>query len=299
MRLSFRDGSLAAVLAGVITTTNPTFCVTYSDETGSHTILGTLDGTTAVNLLAATTPRALESAAILNADSEPAQVSIRLTIGGVTKTLFSPVLQVGDSLIIDAAGGFRVVDANGRVKTAPGSSVATVVSQEIPLERGIIWDAATVTALGATPASADDFGYTKGTHGTSNPTLRTADGKSATKAHKVRFPYVVPNNYVAGSALTLRMNGGMVTTVSDTTATLDAVVTRRAAPTVDICATAAQSVNSLTPADVDFTLTPDNVVPGDVLDIVVTADTVDGAGATAVILQLNSVKVRATCLIAT
>ena len=54
----------------------------------------------------------------------------------------------------------------------------------------------------------------------------------------------------------------------------------------DLCATAAQSINSLTFANKDFTITSSSLLPGDWLDIRWTIATNDGATATAVIAAL-------------
>ncbi|MGV3721987.1 MAG: hypothetical protein ACO1SX_13830, partial [Actinomycetota bacterium] len=111
----------------------------------------------------------------------------------------------------------------------------------------------------------------------------------ATTTRYARFQFAVPEHYVAGQAITLRVNAGMLTTVSDTSAALDAVCVRVAAPSTDICATAAQSMNSLTAADIDFTITPTNVVVGDILDVRLSVAIVDGATGTAVIGKINTV----------
>ena len=71
---------------------------------------------------------------------------------------------------------------------------------------------------------------------------------------------------------------------------MDAQVARQAAPTVDICATNATTINSLTAANVDFTLTPTSVVPGDVLDVVLTVAYHDAASGTAVVGKINSIE---------
>lgn len=143
-----------------------------------------------------------------------------------------------------------------------------------------VWDALHTNVVGT--AADDDLALITGTFGTHAPKLQTSDAKAATISQKVAMFFPVPPEYVAGGNLTLRFSAGMVTTVSDTTATIDAQVVRAAAPTVDICATDALTINSLTAADKDFTLTGTNVVPGDLLYIVITIAINDGATQTAV-----------------
>jgi len=152
-----------------------------------------------------------------------------------------------------------------------------------------VWDAPQ-TVIPGTPAN-DDLGLIDNTFGTAAPTIETGDLKAAgATSRKTRFQFAVPVEYVAGQTITLRANAGMKTTVADTSATLDVECVRQAAADTDICATAAQSINSLDAADKDFTITPTDVVPGDILDVVLTVAVNDGATGTAVIGQINTVE---------
>jgi predicted RecA/RadA family phage recombinase len=133
----------------------------------------------------------------------------------------------------------------------------------VPFTDFRVWDA--MATLPVTTAANDDLALINGTFLTSDPTIQGADAKTTTKTNKIGFFVQVPPEYVAGETAVLRISAGMTTTVANGTATVDAEVVRVGAPTVDICATAAQSINSLTAADKDFTLTPTNLVPGDLL----------------------------------
>jgi len=186
----------------------------------------------------------------------------------------------------------------GSVEIQAGDVSATLLSRTnfvqeaavahiIPLTHLRVWDALQ-TILPAAGAN-DDLGLLTNTYLTTAPTVESGDSKAATTSRYARFQFAVPEHYVAGQAITLRLNAGMKTTISDTSAAIDAFVVRTAAPTVDICATAAQSINSLTAANKDFTITPTDVVVGDILDVRVLISIVDGATATAVIGQLNSI----------
>lgn len=153
-----------------------------------------------------------------------------------------------------------------------------------------------VAVLSSLLPAADDgtsLGLVNGTYLTSNPSLRTADEKAAGAVTRTaRFLFPVPEHYVAGQAITVRLNAGMTTTVADTTATANIACVRQAAPTVDIgSTTGAQSINSLTAADKDFTITPTDVVVGDVLDIRVSVAVNDGATGTAVIGTVNRISI--------
>ena len=97
----------------------------------------------------------------------------------------------------------------------------------------------------------------------------------------------LPHNYVAGETVTIRLRAGMKTTVADTSATVDVQAFKSnnegAVDGSDLCATAATTCNSLTPADKDFTITPTTLSPGDWLDVRIAIATNDGATAGAVI----------------
>jgi hypothetical protein len=163
-----------------------------------------------------------------------------------------------------------------------------LVPYPVPVAQLRVWDAPSTVAVAATAAN-DDLAVVYNTHLTAGPTVETGDVKTTTSTRKVGFEFVIPPEYVAGQTITLRANAGMKTTVAGTSAAIDFLVARRAAPTVDVCATAAQSINSLVAADKDFTITPTDCVPGDILDVVCTIAYVDAATGTAVIGQINSI----------
>lgn len=148
-----------------------------------------------------------------------------------------------------------------------------------------IWDA---QQTNITTATSDDLGLVSGTLGSADPILQTGDGKATTLTQYARTQFVLPAEYVAGETITLRINAGMNTTVSDTTGQIDASVYLEGGGS-DIVTTAAQSCNSLTPANYDFTVTPTGVVPGSILDIRVKCYIVDGATGTAVKMEINKV----------
>jgi hypothetical protein len=163
---------------------------------------------------------------------------------------------------------------------------------KIPLESWRVWDAFG-TNLPATPAS-DDLGLVGGTFGTASPTIQSGDLKAAgATTRRARVTFSLPTEYVAGQAITIRAHAGMDTTVSDGTATLDFEVYKsndEAGIGSDLCATAAQSINSLTDADYDFSITSSGLSPGDTLDIRMSVTVNDAATVTAVIAVVGGVK---------
>ena len=96
-----------------------------------------------------------------------------------------------------------------------------------------------------------------------------------------------------GKTTTLRLIAGMKTTVASSSCTIDAEVYRSdetGGVGSDICATALQSINNLTAASKDFTITPTSLVAGDMLDVRIAIATNDSATGTAVIGRLIAIK---------
>lgn len=137
------------------------------------------------------------------------------------------------------------------------------------------------------PTTGDDIGIVSGTFGSATPSMQTRDVKAVGAApHYARRLVQLPFNYVAGETVMIRLHAGMVTTVADTTATVDVECYKSdnegGVDGSDLCATAAQSCNSLTAADKDFTITPTSLSPGDWLDIRIAIHVNDAATGTAV-----------------
>lgn len=131
-------------------------------------------------------------------------------------------------------------------------------------------------------AATDDLGFIEGTFGTSAPTVQSADFGGSSPTAYARFQFVLPPEYVDGQTITLSVRAGMLTTVADTSATLDCecyVLDGDGSVGSDICATAAQDINSLTIAAKTFTITPTSRAPGDTLDIRLTFAAVDSGDA--------------------
>jgi len=143
--------------------------------------------------------------------------------------------------------------------------------------------------------AVDDLGITSGTIGTAVPHLRTADlnGGAGNGSYYARFNFTLPAEYVAGQTITLRVIGGMLTSVAATSATVDAVAYLSAENSLitgsDLCTTALISINSLTFANCDFTITPTGLVAGNTLDIriVVAATSATGSSHFASIARIQ------------
>lgn len=160
----------------------------------------------------------------------------------------------------------------------------------LPLTGLRVWDARQTLLPGA--AAADDLGLITGTLGTDAPTLQTSDAKATTITQYAGFTFTLPPEYVAAQTVTLRLRAGMITTVSDGTATVDVEAYRHdddGAVAADICATAAQSINSLTKANKDFDITATTLNPGDQIDFRVAVAITDSATSTAVIGEISKI----------
>ncbi|MBU1067246.1 hypothetical protein KKE60_05635 [Patescibacteria group bacterium] len=170
-------------------------------------------------------------------------------------------IDVGDYLDVEGSGSGKFIEV---------SSAATA-EYKLSLTSAKVWDAM-ATDLPAAAAN-DDMGLITGTPGTDAPTLQGVDFGGAATDEKCAFEFVLPPEYRAGSAITLRCKAGMLTTVADentTAVSLDAEVWVDAGTGLvgsDICATAAQACNSLTMANLDFTITPTGLEPGNRLII--------------------------------
>lgn len=168
----------------------------------------------------------------------------------------------------------------------------TLAEYPVPLPSGYTWDAAATNVPAA--AANDDLGLVTGTPGSAAISLQTGDLKNAgATTRKVGFTVVIPPEYVAGETAVLRISGGMISTVASATATVDVECWKSdedATAGADICATSAQSINSLTFADKDFTLTPTTLAPGDILEIVISVAVTDSATASAVIGCIGAIK---------
>lgn len=161
----------------------------------------------------------------------------------------------------------------------------TLASYQIPWTAWRIWDAYHTNLPGT--AATDDLALIGGTFATASPTIQTEDLKTAGATAKyARATIQLPPEYDAAETVIIRFHAGMKTTVADTSATLDLQAYESDGEegiSSDLCTTAATTINSLTMADIDFTITATALVAGDHLDIRAHMAINDGAESTAVI----------------
>jgi hypothetical protein len=165
-------------------------------------------------------------------------------------------------------------------------------SYPVLLTNFFVWDSG--QPLPATAAASDDLAMSVGTFGTNTPAISSGDCKNATTTRYARTVLSLPPEYVAGETITLRLSAGMLTTVASSSCTVDVEVylTNRESLVSgsDLCATSATTINSLTFANKDFTITPTSLNPGDQLDVRITIACVDVATGTAVKPTIGSVE---------
>lgn len=191
---------------------------------------------------------------------------------------------VGD---LEITGALRVL---GAITGSLSKSNIPVVQNsifELPFANLRVWDAF-ATLLPATPA-ADDLGLVNQVFGSGGPPYVSAgDVKASSSTRRARFTYHMPIEYVAGRDASIRLHAGMLTTVAGTSCVVDLeaflIGIDTAYDGVDLITSAAQSINSLTFAPIDFVLdTGNGLAPGDFIDVRVSVTWVDAATVTAVI----------------
>lgn len=167
------------------------------------------------------------------------------------------------------------------------AAVEALTEKSIPLSAWVvdgspnspIEEASNEEGLGTAEAASGQFG-------TVANYLATDDEKNETTSKTARAQIPIPANYIAGQAIKFRFRSGMKTTVASTSASLDLECYKSdragGAPGNDLCTTAAQSINSLTLANKDFSIDETGLKAGDVLDIRITISIVDSATGTPV-----------------
>jgi len=147
-----------------------------------------------------------------------------------------------------------------------------------------VWDAFHTNLPGT--AASDDLALVGGAFGTSPPVVSAGDLKAAGSTTRyARFQIVLPECYDAGETVTLALYAGMVTTIADTSCTIDIQcykLDKASSIGSDLCTTSAMTINSLVFSAKSFTITSSALSAGDTLDVRVAIACNDAASATAV-----------------
>ena len=141
-----------------------------------------------------------------------------------------------------------------------------------------------------------DLSIVRGTLGTNAISLQTEDlQKKDSQTRYARFSVPLPPEYVAGQTVKIRVVGGMITTIADTSCTADVqcyLNDEDNSLSADLCTTVATTINTLLSSSattVDFTITASTLTAGDLLDVRVAVICDDGAEDTVVIGAITKV----------
>lgn len=163
-------------------------------------------------------------------------------------------------------------------------AIRTSVKYGVDLASLRIHDAFATVLTGT--AGTDDLALVGGAFGTDVPTIQAGNVTGGASTRRARFKTQIPGNYVNGQNFTIRVRAGMLTAVCSTSCTVDLEVYRCGQDGLvdgsDLCATAAQSMNSLTFADKDFSITATSLEAGDELDVRLSITYSDGATPTTI-----------------
>lgn len=200
---------------------------------------------------------------------------------------------ISDDLIV--AGNLIV---NGALPAIARTSLTqeSYSSFPIEMERARVFDAYSTFIITA-GATDDDLGWsTGGTYGVDVPYITAGNVRTVSKTRRARILYQVPMNYVAYQAARIAFYCGMITTVADTSCTIDCeafkVGTGGLVSGTDLVSTVATTMNggpAGTFANVNFDLIVTGLNPGDWLDIRFTIANVDGATVGAVIPAISKI----------
>lgn len=154
------------------------------------------------------------------------------------------------------------------------------------------------TVLTGTPGT-DDLGLKGTAFGTNSMFVSAGDLKAAGATTRyARFRRKMKDTYVSGQAISVVIDCGMLTTISDGTCTVDVeayLCDGDTTVTGDKCTTAAQSMNSTTFAEKSFTLTPTGVTSTSEWDIRIAIACSDAATATAVEPAIDAIGISQSC----
>lgn len=198
---------------------------------------------------------------------------------------------VGEITIGDGSIGNSSISATADIARSKLAQDANK-TYTIPIHAFRVWDNMALNL----PAAAvdDDMAIITGTPGTAVPTLQGVDFGAVATDEKCAFEFCLPAEYDGGQSVTVRLRAAMLTTVADAATTVDVNCyksNRDGAAGADLCTTAAQSINSLTPANLDFTITPTGLAAGDRLVFILTFAGSDTGNLGVMIPEISQVEI--------
>jgi len=163
-------------------------------------------------------------------------------------------------IYMEPDGDKQVVTSGGTVEVQSGGVVTKPLNLRVP-----VFSARNVagTSVAASAATATDF--ISVLNNNNAPDLTGTNAQNNTKANNALFEVILPDDYKAGTDITVSIGSGYSASGGTTiTATVDLVATIQGdtgTAAADICATAAQAI-ALTIAEKSFTLTGTTLTPG-------------------------------------
>lgn len=170
-----------------------------------------------------------------------------------------------------AKGNLRLNNVNGWLEDVVRSEFKLEPNAvyAIPVEQWRKWNDMAVNLL--VTAADDDLELTTGTLGTDFPSIGTGDLDSAGATTRYAAVTIsLPPEYEPAGALKIRVIVANKTNIPDTSSTVDIEAypsDEDATASSDLVSTSALSIQNLTFANKDFTLTPTDLNPGDEIHI--------------------------------
>lgn len=166
-------------------------------------------------------------------------------------------------------------------------------SQEIRVPLGDLRNADGTLFPATTPGSGQ-YALISGGWGTGGTKLNGEAASGNTKTSTAKLTFAVPQNYVAGTNMTLKITA-RVSAVANTTANIDAACFKSneqgGVSGSDLVTTTVITHNSVTWTEHSFTITSSAISPGDELDIYIRHSVDDSGGATGAKAEIGGVLV--------
>ena len=196
---------------------------------------------------------------------------------------------VRDKLEVLGSADIKALSVDGSAIT--GADVAALAAQvrayPIPLN-AFNAPAAWKDALGDAPA-AGIFGLSD----TPGDVLKGELSNANSKTDEAQNSFVLPPEYVAGGAITVRIRAKKDTTLAFVGDTIDCNV-KLVGDTLgsDLVTTSPQTPMTTAYVDYDFVVTPTGLVPGNILSLIITGISNDTGGATNKAIWVSRVEMR-------
>lgn len=165
---------LTVVLSGAKTSADATVNATWTGNGGPKTESTTTNGTTEVTVVAGVDgdpPRTVNSLVVSNTDTGAITITVRKKVGSTNYPLINALtMQVGDTLVYDYTGTFRLIDSSGQHKTASTPNLSNLTIGASTAGAGT-----TTTDAGVLPAGTANVYPTTGANGTVGVRVHASD----------------------------------------------------------------------------------------------------------------------------